>query len=363
MSKLVFNVRTRETYFDSIKKQQPATQKNKRYAVQDFDKFCAERHHIKNCEPIIDEILQKPDSDTLRYDLLQEWINWSNKRPNSLKVYFASLNDYLYYRGIKISKQDVKHNLKFPKVIKHEYYPLTLEEIQRIITPVNHDKKRMYLSLISSGMRIGEALQIKRKHLDLTTERIKVSIPGEMTKTGAPRITFLSKEAAKYNISNIKKLDENDLVWGQNPDVRNNVITEAQNFARYCDKVGLGMKYPSGVRKITIHSFRSYFITKGNSVDFGFGHALAGHDYYMKRYDRYTQDQLLEKYLEFEPDLLVFDLTRKDEEIKKHKDALRVVDDLKQKLEEETKKRESSDKILERLLSQLPKAQSDNQTN
>ena len=53
----------------------------------------------------------------------------------------------------------------------------------------------MYLVLISSGIRIDELLRLQRRHLDIGIERIKVTIPGEFTKSGQERITFLSKEA------------------------------------------------------------------------------------------------------------------------------------------------------------------------
>jgi len=115
------------------------------------------------------------------------------------------------------------------------------------------------------------------------------------------------------------------LVWGQNPNWKNNVTTEGQNFARLCDNVGLNMKYPSGTRKITIHSFRSYFITKGNKVDdYGFGHAIAGHEHYMKNYERYTDEQLLELYVKLEPELFVFDSTIQKEENENLKEQLRI---------------------------------------
>ena len=55
--------------------------------------------------------------------------------------------------------------------------------------------------------------------------------------------------------------------------------------------------------KIHIHSMRSYFITKSNKKQFGLGHILAGHDFYMKRYNRYTVDELLSMYKQIEKDL------------------------------------------------------------
>jgi len=316
MQRTFQRTRNRETWLESITAQSEGTRKNKRSALNDFDKFCNQTFHTKDCEPLIEE-LQKTKSIEQAIDILQSWINWNTgkRQPNGLRNYFININEYFYYRGIKLDRRDTK-TLKFPKNIKRKGYPLKLEEIHQIIQPVSHKKKSMYLALISSGMRIEECLRVQRKHIDLSLDRVKITIPGEFTKTGEERITFLSKEAEKYNIKHIRSLGDDDLVWGQNPNWRYNVSSEDQNFARYTKNAKLGMKYPSGVRKITLHSFRSYFITKGNKVDdFGFGHALAGHDHYMKNYERYTEEELLTLYKKLEYELLVFDLTRKDQRI------------------------------------------------
>jgi integrase len=73
--------------------------------------------------------------------------------------------------GIKISPQDVRYNLKFSKTLKREHYPLKREEIIDIITPVPYSKKALYLALVSSGMRIGEALRIRRKDIEFSELR------------------------------------------------------------------------------------------------------------------------------------------------------------------------------------------------
>ena len=61
---------------------------------------------------------------------------------------------------------------------------------------------------------------------------------------------------------------------------------------------------------------RSWFVTKCNRIDYGFGHALAGHDQYMKRYDRLTLEDKVELYLKAEEILQVFDYTDENKEKK-----------------------------------------------
>ena len=52
-------------------------------------------------------------------------------------------------------------------------------------------------------------------------------------------------------------------------------------------------------------SFRSWFVTKCNRIDFGFGHALAGHETYMKRYDRISIKEKVDFYIRAEKTLQV----------------------------------------------------------
>jgi len=194
---IILRTRTRETYFTSLLSQSESVQTLKRSTLKDFDKFCNTQYSIKDSEGIIEELQQSTSVDQT-LDVLQDWINWNigKREPNGLRTYFNHLNDYLYYRGIKLDRRDTK-TLKFPKKIKRRDYPLTLEEIQKIITPARYKKKAMYLTLISSAMRINEVLRIQRKHVDLDCQRIKITIPGEFTKSGQERITYLSKEATK----------------------------------------------------------------------------------------------------------------------------------------------------------------------
>ena len=67
-------------------------------------------------------------------------------------------------------------------------------------------------------MRIGEAVQIRKRDLDLETERITVHIPARITKLKKARDTFLSIEAKKAIMPKLEKLSDDDLIWGTNED-------------------------------------------------------------------------------------------------------------------------------------------------
>ena len=64
-------------------------------------------------------------------------------------------------------------------------------------------------------------------------------------------------------------------------------------------------------------SLPAYFITKVSRKDPNFAKKLAGQKGYLLQYDRMSEEEKLAKYLEIEPELLIFDQSRKMAEIKK----------------------------------------------
>ncbi|MCH8916282.1 MAG: site-specific integrase [Thaumarchaeota archaeon] len=295
--------RTQRSYYEKIQKHSLNSQKGTKNALNNFDKFCKEKYD-QNIEEIVDDLVLVKKQETV-FDILQSWINWNKIAPSSLKTYFIRLNTFLHYKGIKLDARDVKSELIFPKVLEEELYPLQVEDIGKILSAANYDKRGMYLAQISSGMRLGEIVQIRKKDLVLDSKRIMVKIPAKITKTKQARTTFLSTEAEKMIRHKLKKLDDDDLVWGNNPIPINNEIAEIANLHRYLGKCGLDMKYDSGQYKINTHSFRAFFITKMSRHDPNFAKKLAGQKGYLLQYDRMTDNEKLDKYLEFEKDLII----------------------------------------------------------
>ena len=291
------------SYYEKIQKHSLNSQKGTKNALNNFDLFCKEKHD-QGIEEMIDDLVLVKKQETV-FDILQNWINWNKIAPSSLKTYFIRLNSFLHYKGIKLDSRDVKSELIFPKILEEELYPLQIDDISKILSAANYDKRGMYLAQISSGMRLGEIVQIRMKDLVLDSKRIMVKIPAKITKTKQARTTFLSTEAEKMIRHKLKKLDDDDLVWGNNPIPLNNEIAEITNLHRYLSKCGLDMKYDSGQYKINTHSFRAFFITKMSRHDPNFAKKLAGQKGYLLQYDRMTDKEKLDKYLEFEKDLII----------------------------------------------------------
>lgn len=78
-------------------------------------------------------------------------------------------------------------------------------------------------------MRDGEMMQIRKKDLNLSQERIIIHLPAKITKRKRARSVILSKEAGGWIRNKIKMISNEDLVWTKNKDwisARNNLITQ-----------------------------------------------------------------------------------------------------------------------------------------
>ena len=128
------------------------------YGYQLINKFV-------NLDEKINEFKKLDEPDEEMEELLQDWVNHLVKNPPKnkslvpivLKQYANAVNAYLKYHRFRI---DIK-NLKFPKQLQEEKYPITIEEIQRIFKPAKWIKQGYYLCLISTGARPREILGLK----------------------------------------------------------------------------------------------------------------------------------------------------------------------------------------------------------
>lgn len=326
--------------FDDVLSTSPeSTQKNKRYAIKLFGKFVEESYSGRTTLDVIEELqlLKSQDSQTYEdalYGLLQDWIIWSEKNGKgnyTIRVAFSNIRKYLFHMGIKTSEQDIKEYLRFGKRTREDRYPLSQTEYRRIIDGLSRHPllQAMFLALGSSGMRIGECLSLKKKDLDLTGARIKVNIPAN-TKTRTGRTTYLSIETEKLLRPHLEKIEQSDYVFAKK-NHKPDDSSVRRMLGRLVDKLNLDERYQSNnIRKITSHSFRAYFFTKAaRKHGENYAHRMTGHGGYLMEYDRMTEEEKLQLYLELESDLVVFDQTKNELEIKRLKEDNESISDLR----------------------------------
>jgi integrase len=286
-----------------------------RTAINSFENFC-QKHYSHNSDYVFEQFIKlKGDvKENQIFETLQDFINYLNEQNHTawtVRLTVLRLKPYLAYRTMtKIHNEDFKAELNFPKSVKERHESLSLETIKKILDYASPERKALYLTLLSSALRIGEAVQLRKRDLEVFGQRLKISVRAKYTKTKQERITFISKEAEAYVRPILERTSPDKLVFGTNEEPFQAMQNEETYFLRLRQKAGFDEKYDSGVNKVTIHALRSYFITKCEKIHEGLGHALAGHDRYMKEYERFSDQELLEFYLKAEPELTISDEER-----------------------------------------------------
>ena len=353
MTSFLITKKDKKSYEDKIASSPEGTKRNKQYAVKSFERFTHEKYRESSTK-VIEEInrLRKEDpeehEDAL-YGMLQEWINWNkgNGLGNyTIRTMFSNLRKYLFHSGIKTNDQNIKEYLTFEKISREERHPLSLEEYRRIVESFSKNPRfqALFLALGSSGMRIGEALSLKKKNLELSGKRIKVNIP-PTTKTRTGRTTYLSRETEKILKPLLEKKNPDDFIFARkdcNPSDRSIRVS----LTRSLERMGYSDKYESnGYMKITSHSFRAFFFTKASRKHGeNYAHRMTGHGGYLMQYDRMTEDEKLEMYLTLEPDLLVSDQTKNELEIDRLKEENQTIEQLRKEMKQLKKNQSDQDK-------------------
>ncbi len=301
-------------------KESQNTKRTTDHNLRNFENFCQSKFNATSNEIMLEASRDGKDGIIT---VLQAWINWNLDRkllPRSIRSMASAIKTKFYKNGgIILNKEDMK-NLKFGKILKEARGIITADMIENLINHADKKRKALYLLQSCSAMRIGELLQLKKKHFDFSGERIQVNLSASMTKSGESRITFVSKECEKLLLPILKKLNDNDRVFP------NKIASEQHAFRRISENAGYTEEYEiTGRCKISTHTLRAYAITQMDKLNlFGFGHIIAGHGFYMKTYNRNTPEQLLEDYIKAEPYLQIFNRVS-NKELKEVREELKNV--------------------------------------
>ncbi len=297
------------------------------------DQVCQELIRIKKKEG------EEEYEDAL-YPMLQNWIEWNIKNglnANTIKTRFSIIKDILYFLGVKTNLQDIKQRLKFPKIMREEKYPLQKKQLRKIVNDQVRNPKRqaLYLALSSSGMRIGEALALKKNQFDFSKKRIMIRLSPEQTKTSAGRTVIVSKECEEKIMSYFEELSDSEFVFTDSTaSLKSRVRAETQALTNTLKRLGIEQRYSSNnVHKITSHSFRAYFFTKATRKhNENYAHKMTGHGGYLMQYDRYTDEEKVEMYLELEPELIIDEQIENELKISDLQDQVSKMSGIEEKL-------------------------------
>ena len=165
-------------------------------------------------------------------------IPFKKKNPKTIKVYFSFVKSYLRIcHGVRISSDDIKDFVQFPRQRKEPRRAISLETLKLLLngkrgasgaSPV---RKALYLILLSSGMRIGEALSLRKKDFHFDEDPVRIILDAEITKTKEGRETYVSSEAVDKLKPLIEGKKDHEKVFSTIEDNLTALIAEEQAFS------------------------------------------------------------------------------------------------------------------------------------
>lgn len=233
---------------------------------------------------------------------------FKRKTPKTIRTYFGFVKSYLRVcHGIRLSIEDIKDYVIFPTQRREPRKAISLETLKLIFNNTSPERRALYYVLITSGMRISEALSLTKKNFHLSEHPIRITLHADNTKTKEGRETYITSEAYDKLKPLLTSKTDNELLFCTNPNIPHAVILEDQLFSNLREKLNLLEKYPNSTRYVVnIHSFRAYFHTKASQKHGSeYANALDGHGAYLKQYYRLSDEERAKKYLELEPELLI----------------------------------------------------------
>ncbi len=171
----------------------------------------------------------------------------------------------------------------------------TKAELRTMLQHANLRQRSLFLTLISSGLRVGEALQLVLDDIDFNNDLVSVTVRGEYRMDNKQRITFLSREAAEsvkewlkirgqylkkvsHSVSNIPKMEkttkdvEDIRVFPYSWNTSRAMMQKMLRDSGYADKMEYGYRY-----KYNLHTFRKFFRSNITSMPAGAVAYLMGH--------------------------------------------------------------------------------------
>lgn len=342
--------RSRENYrTDKLHTKSQSTKNNFEVAIKSLDEMVSKNFKVVNFDEVLQDILKIKEIEKREdevTDIIQDWVNLvaETKTFNTIKVQLSGINKYLKYYKIKIIFSE---EIEFPQHIQEARYPISLDEIQKILNIAEYKQKAYYLCLITSGSRPVEIICLKKKKFTWTGTRYSAIIPAKYTKKKMDREIFFSVECNPYLKTLLDKHENEDTIFTKNKILSNARSIEGSILQGYLEKLGMNKKFDvTGYNKINLYCFRGYFFTKAIRVfNEDIAHSMIGHGAYQQVYQRRTTSEKEELYDELEPEILIFDQTKNLEKIKKLGEAKEMVKVQQQQLDEVEKKSDKIEKI------------------
>ena len=307
------------------------TKRNLRIAITNFFKSVYGEAERKQLDDIADRYFSEERSHEADVETFLKHLN--GQAPLTVKLKISNIKTFLLEYDIELPQKfwnKIRRRIKGSRALTLDRIPSNTE-IRRLVTHMPIQGKALYLTLESSGMRVGEVLKSHIDDLYLEEKPARIQIRGEITKTGNSRHAFISSEAKEALTEWLKVREDYLRAASAKSHLHNKSVDDPRIFpfdprtaysiwSKALNKTKLNGRDKSTNReRIHPHTFRKFFRTKlGAVIPVDVVEALMGHEGYLTAvYRRYSLEDLKKFYLKGEPALLVFTDTQKVVELHK----------------------------------------------
>ena len=245
-----------------------------------------------------------------------------NEAPKSRRLRVSVLRVFLLENGVELPElfwRRLRDRIKGSRALTMDRPP-TGEELRKILNLMDIKGKTLFLVLATSGMRIGEALQLRVEDFELDKDPARVNIRGVYTKTGNSRVAFISSEAKEaveqwLRIRGDYLKQASGRSWKYSKPTEDprmfpfDIPTAYASWTNALEKAGLMQKDIQTDRLVLHpHALRKFFRSKlAQVIPVDIVEALMGHEGYLTQvYRRYSLEDLADFYKKGEHTLLVF---------------------------------------------------------
>jgi len=238
-----------------------------------------------------------------KYELLQRLIDYikGSVSPRVARGYFETLFMYFVLNDLPLDYGQKRIRLKMPRISQRRFEGLDKNKIESLIRLEGSALHRSYYSLLyGGGLRETEGLRVTPSMFEFS-HITRLKLPAEITKFNIERETMIAETPANRikEFIEINDYRNDDLIFLDKWNDESDLIPFEIHFARLRTKAGLDTvnRKKNQQNDITLHSFRSFFITTLTDHDLeSFAHALTGHSKYMDTYYRKSVDKRIETF-------------------------------------------------------------------
>jgi integrase len=305
------------------------------------------RSHIQIFFRVIDKDMDTYFDEKQDYEenLRLYWKHIQGKAPNTQIVAISSVKGFLR----RFDKQtrdldiwdDISARLRGKSTVTEEYVP-DIDEIKQILNYCDIRTKAVIMVALSSGMRIGEIVQLLPSdvHFDETPTRINVR--PEIAKNDKMRTTFITPETTdmlkewlrkrdEYTNKSMKRLNFKNMKhykYETKKQQRKEIFPYSPHrireaFNKACENAGFTSttvmkgdydlpdmykkdhKHHRERRQLRFHNLRKFFRTYFGNSDLA--EHIMGHSGYLSQYRNYNNKQLAKEYMKYINNVTIYE--------------------------------------------------------